>query len=71
MQDAFFFEDASAFQVCICSQSTFAGLVPKHKKITENVDLYYVNLENWTGIKRAKDRIKKNQVPGEHASFKT
>lgn len=43
----FLFKDASNQEVCVCSESTFQALVPKHKQVAPTVDLYYVSLETW------------------------
>lgn len=43
----FIFQDGCDKQVCVCSQSTFDALVPKHKKVAPTVDVYYVCLEEW------------------------
>jgi hypothetical protein len=46
-QTKFLFQDACDNAVCICSETTFQALVPKHKQIAPTVDLYYVSLESW------------------------
>jgi hypothetical protein len=43
----FMFQDATENPVCVCSESTFQALVPKHKEIAPSVELYYVSLERW------------------------
>ena len=43
----FTFQDATENPVCVCSESTFQALVPKHKKVAPSVELYYVSLEQW------------------------
>lgn len=43
----FKFEDASQRHVTVCSESTYQALVPKHKSVSQHVDLYYVCLEGW------------------------
>lgn len=46
-QTKFLFKDACNMSVCVCSESTFQALVPKHMQIAPTVDLYYVSLESW------------------------
>jgi len=46
-QTKFLFKDACETLVCVCSESTFQALVPKHKQVAPTVDLYYVSLESW------------------------
>lgn len=46
LKPKFLFDDAIEGKVCICSETTYRALVPKHQKIV-NVDLYYVGLDKW------------------------
>lgn len=46
--NVFYFEDAGKFVVCIKSQETYAGLIPKHQEISPGLHLYYVSLEKWS-----------------------
>ena len=46
-KNKFLFRDACEFSVCVCSESTYQALIPKHKQTAPNVDTYYVTLEGW------------------------
>ncbi len=46
-QFRFFFVDATETTVCICNESTFAAIVPKHRVISPTVNLYYTVVESW------------------------
>lgn len=41
----FLFKDACDFMVCVQSESTFQGLLPRHKQVAPTVDVYYVVLK--------------------------
>ena len=43
----FLFKDGTDASVCVCSESTFSAIVPKHRQIAPKVDLYYCVLESW------------------------
>ena len=41
------FEDGTGRNVSVRTSAGFAGLVPKHRKVSPNVDCYYVLLQRW------------------------
>lgn len=43
----FYFRDGTGISVCVCNESTFHGLVPRHRQLAPDVNLYYSVLEKW------------------------